>query len=307
MQLQLMQQKQPQKEQLPQQQQMVQIVYTSQQQQHQTQRATAGTQIYQLVSPGATVGGSSRLPAQQQQVRILNSSGQTGLMLQQRAVVLSATPQPQQQQVRIIRAPPVRLSTAVVGHLQPAVSSSSAGGTAVGSVNKSRSMASGQDNKPLLTHSWPQQQPPVISLQAPSVHRQLQLPAVSSVQNASSLLTATGTRPVKVGGMPSSDIAARGMTAASSRPGMMTAGSMRPAVMTSSGVSTSRVVTVGSVMPTPNQLVPRLVLYEVTSNVCFLIPKTISHVRCSSETQKIIVTIFTWIFNYAGRFIVPYR
>jgi hypothetical protein len=239
MQRQPMQQQQLQKEQLPQQQQqMVQIVYTSQQQQHQTQRAP-GTQIYQLVSPGATVGGSSRLPAQQQQVRILNSSGQAGLMLQQRAVVLAATPQPQlQQQVRIIRAPPARLPTAVVGHLQPAVSSSSVGGAAVGSVNKSSSLASGQDNKPLLTHSWPQQQPPVISLQAPSVHRQQQLPAAS-------------------------DLAARGMTAASSRPGMMTAGSMRPAVMmTPGGVSTSRVVTAGSVMPTAHQLAPRSVRYN---------------------------------------------
>ncbi len=185
------------------------------------------------------------------------------MIQQQRAVVLSATPQPQQQQVRIIRAPPVRLSTAVVGHLQSAVSSSSAGGAAVGNMNKSSSLASGQDNKPLLTHSWPQHQPPVISLQAPSVHRQQQLPAVSGVQNAGSLLTAVGTRPVKAGGMPSSDIAARGMTAASSRPGMMTAGSMRPAVMmTAGGVSANRVVTAGSVMPTANQLVPRLVPYN---------------------------------------------
>jgi hypothetical protein len=227
-----------QKEQLPQQQQqMVQIVYTSQQQQHQTQRAP-GTKIYQLVSPGATVGGSSR------QVRILNSSGQAGIMLQQRAVVLSsATPQPQlqqqQQQVRIIRAPPARLSTAVVGHLQSAVSSSSVGGAAVGSVKKSSSLARGQDNKPLLTHSWPQQQPPVISLHAPLVHRRQQLPAASH-------------------------LAARGVTAASSRHGMMTAGSMRPAVMmTPGGVSASRVVTAGSVLPTANQLVPRLVPYKV--------------------------------------------
>ncbi len=140
--------------------------------------------------------------------------------------------------MRIIRAPPVRLSTAVVGHLQPAVSSSSVGGAAAGSVNKSSSLASGQDNKPLLTHSWPQQQPPVISLQAPSVHRQKQLPAAS-------------------------ELAARGMTAASSRHGMIAAGSMRPAVMmTSGGVSASRVVTAGSFMPTSNQLVPRSVPYN---------------------------------------------
>jgi len=230
-----------QKQQQPQ--QMVQIVYASQHQQ-QNQRAAA-PQIYQLVSPtGMEV---SRLSTQQQQqVRIVNSSGQAGLMIQQRAVVLPA-PSQQHQQVRIIRAPPARSTTAGHISLQSAVSSCSVVDAAVGGTSSS----STEQDKPLLTHSWVQQQPPVISLQAPLVRRpQLSTDAgmhpVSSLQNAVSLPTA-GSVLLKAGSITSADIGSRGMTA----------GSPRPAVMLAGGGTTGRIPVAGGLVTSSNHLVPR--------------------------------------------------
>jgi hypothetical protein len=109
-------------------------------------------------------------------------------------------------------------------------------------------MPSEQDKPPLI-HNSQQQQAKVSSLQAP---------VVSSLPNA-------GSRLLKAGGIPSSDFAARGMTATNSRSVIMTTECMRPAVMRPGAMSTSLDVSSGSVILTANQLVPRLGLVSYKS------------------------------------------
>jgi hypothetical protein len=175
-------------------------------------------------------------------------------MMQQQPVVLSTVTQPQLQEqqhhVGINRVPPGRLSTAIAHVGQQAAVSISVGAGAVGSMNKGSCMPSEQDKLPLIYNSQ-QQQAKVSSLQAA---------VVSSVPNA-------GSRHLKAGGIrvPSSDFAARGMTATSSRSVIMTTESIRPAVMRPGDMSTSLDVSAGSVMPTANQLVPRLGLVSYKS------------------------------------------